>query len=88
MSGEVIDIQRARSYSPPTGNRWVDRRVIMDHFSLSEKTISNYMQGFYIKNKEKHFYKSAMPHLRLPGGGVRFNLRECEDWLKTGVHPV
>lgn len=79
---EIVDIRDAPSFVP-MHDRWVGAAAIMEHFSLSEKTIQNYTAGSYRKNQLQHEYpQGPMPHLVLPGGGKRYKIAECEAWIR------
>ena len=85
----VVGIHRAKSFVAKPEDRYVDRATFMHHFSLSKTTVTNYVNGYFLKNGEKIKYPNgSMPHLRLPGGGLRFNLQSCADWLHGEQNPL
>lgn len=85
----VISISRAKSFAAPTEERWVDMNHLCHHLSISRSAAKNYVKGGFKKNGEFHPYpQGAIPHKRLPGGQLRFNLRSCEEWLDSGATSV
>lgn len=85
----VVSISRAKSFVAPTEDRFVDMKALCHHLSISRSAAKNYVNGYFVKNGEKNFYpQGPMPCKRLPGGQLRFMLRNCEEWLDNGANPV
>lgn len=80
----VIDIRQARSYEAHSADRYLNIRAFMDHFSVSYATAKNWARGYYYRAGGKVPYPNGpMPHLKTPGGALRFKIGECEEWLRA-----
>lgn len=78
----VFDIRQARSHKQRLEDRYVDMDALIFHFSISRSAAKNYLRGGFVKNGEFRPYpQGPMPHLKTPGGRLRFNLRDCEEWM-------